>query len=140
MTESLNRDLYEQLVQGIADGRRKSVEQVRALLDEGPFAPEAAHRAGLVDDLAYLDQLDDRVAVLKQTDGEDRTIDASLYQRVTPQSVGIRPTARVAVLNASGVIASGKSATIRSTAPSSARTRWSSKSGRSATTSRFEPS
>jgi protease IV len=110
MAEWLNRDLYEQLVQGIAEGRRKSVEQVRALLDEGPFAPEAARRSGLVDDLAYLDQLDDRVAVLKRTDGEDRTIDASLYQRVTPQAVGIRPTARVAVLNASGVIASGKSA------------------------------
>jgi protease-4 len=110
MVEWLNRDLYEQLVQGIAEGRRKSVEQVRALLDEGPFAPEAARRSGLVDDLAYLDQLDDRVAVLKRTDGEDRTIDASLYQRVTPQAVGIRPTARVAVLNASGIIASGKSA------------------------------
>jgi protease IV len=110
MAEWLNRDLYEQLVQGIAEGRRKSVEQVRALLDEGPFAPEAARRSGLVDDLAYLDQLDDRVAVLKRTDGEDRTIDASLYQRVTPQAVGIRPTARVAVLNASGIIASGKSA------------------------------
>lgn len=110
MTEWLNRDLYEQLVQGIAEGRRKSVEQVRALLDDGPFAPEAARRSGLVDDLAYLDQLDDRVAVLKRTDGEDRTIDASLYQRVTPEAVGIRPTARVAVLHASGVIASGKSA------------------------------
>ena len=110
MTESLNRDLYEQLVQGIAEGRRKSVDQVRALLDDGPFQPEAARRAGLVDGLAYLDQLDDRVAVLKQTDAEDRTIDASLYQRVTPQSVGIRPAARVAVLHASGIIASGKSA------------------------------
>jgi protease-4 len=110
MTEWLNRDLYEQLVQGVADGRRKSVEQVRALLDDGPFAPEAARAAGLVDGLAYLDQLDDRVAVLKQSEGEDRTIDASVYQRVTPQSVGIRPNARVAVLHASGIIASGKSA------------------------------
>jgi protease-4 len=110
MSEWLNRDLYEQLVQGVADGRRKSVEQVRALLDDGPFAPEAARAAGLVDGLAYLDQLDDRVGVLKQTEGEDRTIDASLYQRVTPQAVGIRPTARVAVLHASGIIASGKSA------------------------------
>ena len=110
MLESLNRDLYEQLVHGIADARRKSVDDVRALLDEGPFAPEAAARAGLVDGLAYFDQLDDRVAVLKSQAGREKVIEASLYQRVSPEDAGIRPTARVAVLHASGIITSGKSA------------------------------
>src|SRR5688572_13093898 len=42
MTESLNRDLYEQLVRHIAEARRKSVAEVRMLIDEGPFAPDAA--------------------------------------------------------------------------------------------------
>ena len=65
MTESLNRDLYEQLVRGIAEARKKTPDEVRRLLDEGPFTPEAARQAGLVDELAYLDQLDDRVAALK---------------------------------------------------------------------------
>src|SRR5438128_2785254 len=37
MDESLNRDLYEQIVRGIADGRKKKDAEVRALLDEGPF-------------------------------------------------------------------------------------------------------
>jgi protease-4 len=110
MVESLNRDLYEQLVGGIANARRKSVGDVRALLDEGPFTPEAAHRAGLVDGLAYYDQLDDRVAVLKSQDDDGRVIEASVYQQVSPRDVGIRPTSRIAVLNASGVITSGKSA------------------------------
>lgn len=110
MLESLNRDLYEQLVHGIADARRKSVDDVRALLDEGPFAPEAAARAGLIDGLAYFDQLDDRVAVLKSQAGREKVIEASLYQRVSPEDAGIRPTARVAVLHASGIITSGKSA------------------------------
>jgi protease-4 len=36
MTESLNRDMYEQLVRGIAEGRKKSEQDVRALLDQGP--------------------------------------------------------------------------------------------------------
>src|SRR5438477_924051 len=36
MDESLNRDLYEQIVRGIADGRKKKDTEVRALLDEGP--------------------------------------------------------------------------------------------------------
>ena len=48
MTESLNRDMYEQLVRGIAEARKKSEDEVRALLDQGPFTPEEAHarRAG----------------------------------------------------------------------------------------------
>ena len=109
MTESLNSDLYEQLVRGIADARRKPVDEVRRLLDEGPFAPDAALRAGLVDDLAYLDQLDDRVAVLKPPTGELPRLEESEYRRVSPRSVGIRPQSRIAVLYASGVIASGTS-------------------------------
>jgi protease-4 len=48
MTESLNRDMYEQLVRGIAQGRKKTEQDVRALLDQGPFVPDAALKAGLV--------------------------------------------------------------------------------------------
>ncbi len=110
MLESLNRDLYEQLVHGIANTRRKSVEAVRALLDEGPFTPEAAQRAGLVDGLAYFDQLDDRIASLKAPAGEERVIEGSRYQRIGPLDAGVRPAARFAVLYASGIITSGRSA------------------------------
>ncbi|MBI2829338.1 MAG: signal peptide peptidase SppA [Acidobacteria bacterium] len=109
MAESLNRDLYDQLVRGIADARRKSVDEVRRLLDEGPFAPDAALRAGLVDDLAYLDQLDDRVAALKTSAGNLPRVEESEYRRVSPRSVGIRPRSRIAVLYVAGVIASGTS-------------------------------
>jgi protease-4 len=110
MSEWLNRDLYEQMVLGIAQARRKTPGEVRTLLDEGPFAPEAALRAGLVDGLAYLDQLDDRVAALKTDDSEDSFIEESAYQRVSARSIGIRPESRIAVLAASGMIVSGKSA------------------------------
>lgn len=109
MTESLNRDLYDQLVRGIAEARHKSVDEVRRLIDEGPFAPAAALRAGLVDDLAYFDQIDDRVATLKTSTGDLPRVEESDYRRVSPRSAGIRPQSRIAVLYASGVIASGKS-------------------------------
>jgi len=109
MTESLNRDLYEQLVRGIAEARKKTPDEVRRLLDEGPFTPEAAKQAGLVDDLAYLDQLDDRVAALKRDDDARDRVEEQDYRRVTPRSVGVRPGSRIAVLYASGVIASGES-------------------------------
>ncbi|MBI4887587.1 MAG: signal peptide peptidase SppA [Acidobacteria bacterium] len=110
MLESLNRDLYDQLVRGIAEARRQTIGEVRARLDQGPFAPEAARRAGLVDDLAYLDQLDDRVAALRTPAGAVALVEGSVYQRIDARDVGIRPTSRVAVLYAAGVITSGRSA------------------------------
>jgi protease IV len=108
MTESLNADTYEQLVRGIAAARKKTDAETRQLLDQGPFSPEDAVRYGLVDALAYEDQLDDRVPQLRQG-GELRRVDGSEYQRVTPASIGVRTTSRIAVLYASGVITSGKS-------------------------------
>jgi protease-4 len=109
MTESLNRDLYEQLVRGIAEARKKTPDEVRRLLDEGPFTPEAARQAGLVDELAYLDQLDDRVAALKADDDPRERVEERDYRRVSPRSLGVRTASRIAVLYASGVIASGRS-------------------------------
>src|SRR5262245_30259796 len=44
MDESLNRDLYQQLVRGIAEGRRKDEAEIRKAIDEGPFLPEEALR------------------------------------------------------------------------------------------------
>ena len=83
MAQSLNRDMYEQLVTGIAEGRKKPAADVRTLLDQGPFVPSAALEAGLVDELAYEDELDDRVPAL--ADGAARRrIEGSDYQRISP--------------------------------------------------------
>jgi len=106
MAQSLNRDMYEQLIRGIAEGRKKTDAEVRALFDQGPFVAEEALKAGLVDDLAYEDQLDDRVPEL--ADDQSR-IEGSQYGRVRPESVGIRPRSRIAVLYAVGTIVSGRS-------------------------------
>jgi protease-4 len=110
MSESLNRDMYDQLIRGIADARKKSEADVRALVDQGPFLPEDALRLGLVDDLAYEDQLDDRVPALRDDTREIRRVEGSDYQRVRGEAVGIRPRSRIAVLYAVGTIVSGKSA------------------------------
>jgi protease IV len=107
MTESLNRDMYEQLVHGIAESRKKSEQEIRALLDQGPFVPDQALKAGLVDDLAYEDQLDDREPTL----GEDDMgrVEGRNYLRISPASIGFRPRSRIALVYAVGTIASGKS-------------------------------
>src|SRR5688500_4449838 len=110
MSQSLNRDMYDQLVRGIAEARKKSEQDVRALMDQGPFTPEDALRHGLVDELAYEDQLDDRVPEMRAGSREDRRIEGSDYSRIRAESVGFRPRSRIAVIYAVGTIVSGQSA------------------------------
>jgi len=105
MDASMNRDLYEQIVRGIADSRKKTEADVRALIDDGPFLPEDALRAGLVDDVVYEDQVDDKLRAGEQR----RHLDGDDYGRVSPGSVGLNRGPRVAVIYATGTIASGKS-------------------------------
>ena len=106
MSESLNRDLYAQLLQGIAAGRHKSEEEIRQLIDRGPFLPEDAVRAGLVDDVVYEDEVDDALDM----PGEVRLLEGRDY-RVAPTSLGLNRGPRIAVLYAVGVISSGESST-----------------------------
>jgi len=102
MSRSLNRDAYDQLVKAIAAGRGKSVEDIRRVMDDGPFLPEEAKAAGLIDDLAYDDQIDDASPVqgTRRLEGDD-------YLRGFTASAGTGP--RVALLYAVGSIASGES-------------------------------
>jgi protease-4 len=101
MSEWLTRDMYEQLVRGIAEGRKKKVEDVRALIDEGPFLAEQALSAGLIDGTAYEDQLDDRGAVSRTG-----TVEGEQYAR-TRRPLPSRNAPRVAVVYLSGIINSG---------------------------------
>ena len=61
MAESLIEDLYGQIVDAIAEGRRMSVFDVRAVLDRGPFVAREAQELGLVDELLYADQAEERL-------------------------------------------------------------------------------
>jgi protease-4 len=104
MAESLNRDAFEQLIRAVADGRRKSEADIVRLVDQGPFLAEDAVHAGLVDDLAYEDQVNARLP------GRDNAqkIEIEDYARVSAPSAG-RRTGRMALLYASGTITSGRS-------------------------------
>jgi protease-4 len=107
MDEWLNRELYEQIVDGIAHGRKKSDAEVRALIDQGPFLAENARRAGLVDDVIYEDQVAERLE--DGESGELDTIEARDYGRVSVSSVGFNRGPRIAVIYAVGAIVSGRS-------------------------------
>jgi protease IV len=107
MAESLNTDLYQQLIRGIAEGRHKSEGEVKSLIDHGPFLPEDALKAGLIDDLAYEDQVDDKVKLAPS--GRPHYLELSEYRQVSGSSLGLDKGPRIAVIYAVGVIASGKS-------------------------------
>ena len=101
-TERLLESQLEQLVAGIAEGRGLTPAQVRALADQGPFEAEEAVAAGLVDALAFRDEVY----------AEARTADAPLLylarfaRRARPKNLKKLP--RVAVIQISGAIAPGR--------------------------------
>jgi protease-4 len=104
MAESLNRDLYEQIIDGIAEGRGKTKAEVRRLVDEGPFLPDDALAAGLVDALVYADE------VKQQAPFDEvnwRVIADRDYRQIGLQSVGLNQGRGIALIYAVGTINSG---------------------------------
>jgi len=108
MSASLNRDQFDQLVRTIADGRRKPEAEVRAAIDQGPLLPEDALRLGLIDDVAYEDELDDLVEGVGSP-GELQLTESDDYADVTWESLGVHRRVKIAVLNAVGAITTGRS-------------------------------
>jgi protease-4 len=104
MAESLNRDLYEQIIEGIADGRGKTKDEVRGLIDDGPFLPADALASGLVDALVYADE------VKQQAPFDEvnwRVITDRDYRQIGLESVGLNRGRGIALIYAVGTINSG---------------------------------
>ena len=105
VSEALTRDFYEQLVDGIADGRSMTRPRVREVIDQGPFVAADAVSLGLVDDLLYEDEL---LARLSSGD-EPVQVDYATYRRVDPRDLGLDTGPRIAVVYAEGFINLGSS-------------------------------
>ena len=129
MDASLNRDLYDQIVRGIAEARKKTEAEVRALIDDGPFLPEDALRAGLIDDVAYEDQVMEKLRDARP--GRDARHRRRRLRARQPRVARPEQGPRIAVIYAAGAITSGKSGyDPLNGADRSARTRSSSTSAR----------
>lgn len=103
--DALLDDMYSVLVNGIATGRKRTPEQVRDLIDKGPYTASEAVSAGLVDGLLYPDQLE---AGLSDSFVEDYELDDE-YGIGDDQS-GWRSPYEIAVVYVDGAIVSGRSA------------------------------
>jgi protease-4 len=80
---SIIDDLYGNLVRRIAEGRKRTLDQIRATIDQGPFLSPHAQEQGLIDGLLYQDQMYDEVKV-KLNDGELKKVSLRDYLRVPP--------------------------------------------------------
>lgn len=82
---SIADDLYADLVRTIAKGRNKSEDNIRAVIDNGPFLAKQAKANGLVDELRFEDQV---LGELKTQlhESEIKKIDAHDYANVADTS------------------------------------------------------
>ncbi|MGA2268177.1 MAG: signal peptide peptidase SppA [Bryobacteraceae bacterium] len=100
-------DLYGNLVARIAEGRKQSPDQVRAIIDQGPFTAVQARQAGLVDELRFEDQvwgeLKDRLH-----SGDLKKVPADQYMKVPMAAVGLSGKSRIALVIGEGDIIRGR--------------------------------
>lgn len=104
-------DYYTRIVNTISETRKKTPEDVKALIDNAPYNAMQAKQQGLIDETFYREQV---YAELKNRLGykeEDkiRTVSTSEYREVPADSLGLNNGERVAVIYASGAITGGSS-------------------------------
>jgi len=100
---SLVDSLYGNLVERIAAARRKQPDEVRALIDQGPFSAPDALQAGLVDELRFEDQMWGELRQRLQAGGPNK-VALSRYLKATPRTV---PRNHFALVVAEGDIVRG---------------------------------
>src|SRR5713101_547987 len=101
-------DVYGRLLSTLATARNKTVEEIRATIDEGPFLAKQSVAKGLIDSLLYEDQmfgeLKDRLK-----SGEIKKLSHRDYMKVSAASLGLEGKPRLAFLVGQGDITRGES-------------------------------
>ena len=98
-------EFYANMTNTIAKSRKKSPEEVKALIDKGPFVPADALAAGLVDVLGYEDQLMGDLKTRLKASGDLRRLDPKIYAKAAPTTMDGRT--KVALVVAEGAILQG---------------------------------
>jgi protease-4 len=108
---SLLDDLFNRYVEAIAKARGKSPEDVRAVIDNAPYSSAKAKEIGLIDGVAYRDELEKELKTkLGYKDSDElNLIRSSTYNEVEPESLGLDKGEKIAVIYATGDIGSGRS-------------------------------
>ncbi len=104
-------EYFARFTTAIADSRKKSPEDVRALIDNAPYNANQAKSLGLIDDALYREQIDAQLKTVLgyKEDAKLRTVTGGAYREVPSDSLGLNNGEKVAVIYASGGINVGKS-------------------------------
>jgi protease-4 len=108
---SLLDDLFNRYVDAIAKARGKSAEDVRAIIDDAPYSSAKAKELGLIDGVAYRDEIEKELKSnlgYKESD-QLSLVRSSAYNEVEPESLGLDKGEKIAVIYATGDIGSGRS-------------------------------
>lgn len=104
-------EFFGRFTNAIAESRKKSVEDVKALIDNAPYNAKKAKELGLIDEAFYREQVDGELKAklgYRETDTL-RTIRGGAYREIPSDTLGLNNGERVAVIYASGAITSGRS-------------------------------
>ena len=103
-------DLYDQLTQSIADKRSWTQDDVKRLIDQGPFTAKQALAHGIVDQLAYRDELK---GIAKGLTGKEcRLVKAHEYLGIIQYEHDWEgPLPKIAIIEAEGMMMTGDSFT-----------------------------
>jgi protease IV len=105
--DSMLDGVYTQMLAAFARGRNKSPEEMRALVDAGPYTARQAAGKGLIDALRYEDQVHGELkARLKQ--GELKRFSFNDYVRATGGTTARGAKKRIAFVVGEGAIARGE--------------------------------
>ena len=97
---------YGDFVNAVAEGRKKTPDAVRALIDNGPFVGQEALDGGLVDELAYEDQVYAKLEASVQK-GKLTKIKAAEYARALGPNLGGDKGTKIAFVVGQGDITRG---------------------------------
>ena len=104
-------EYFSRFTGGIAESRKKSVEDVAGLIDNAPYNARQAKDLGLIDDAIYKEQVYDDLKnrLGYKTDDKLRTIRGGEYREIPSDSLGLNKGEKVAIIYASGAINIGRS-------------------------------
>ena len=108
---SMLDDLYGRYVEGIAQARKKTVDEVKTLIDNAPYSAAQAKDAGLIDGALYRDDVEKELKKRLGYGDNDQLHIArgSDYKQITQESLGLNKGEKIAVVYAAGDIVSGRS-------------------------------
>src|ERR1041384_1256442 len=108
---SLLDDLYGRYLEAIAKARKKSTDEVKALIDDAPYSAAKAKDAGLIDGAIYRDEVEKELKKrLGYKDSDDLHIArGSDYKEISQESLGLNKGDKIAIVYAAGDITSGRS-------------------------------